>query len=116
MGFLIRAVVAAFGLWLASVVTPGIRYDDLFALLIAAVLLGLANAVVRPVLVLLSVPLLLVTLGLFLLVINALMLLLVGAVAPGFHVASFGAAVVGAVVTGVVSWAAAALNLGGRRG
>lgn len=106
-GFLLRALATAFGLWLASVIVPGVYFDDWIALALAAVVLGLINAVVRPVLVLLSIPLLIVTLGLFLLVINALLLSLVAAILPGFHVQGFAAALIGSVVVSIASWLAA---------
>lgn len=104
--FLIRALIAALGLWLASVIVPGIEADGVVSLLLAAVLLGVVNAVVRPVIVVLTLPITLLTLGLFLLVVNAAMLGLVGFLLPGFDVHGFWAAVFGAVVTGLVSWAA----------
>lgn len=107
IGFLLRALASAFGLWVASRIVPGLRIDDLGTLALAALLLGVVNAVVRPVLVLLSLPLLLVTLGLFLLVINAVLLAVVAAVLPGFHLSGAGAAVIGAVVVSVASWLAA---------
>lgn len=106
-GFLLRAAASAFGLWLAWKIVPGLRFDDLGTLALAALLLGVVNAVIRPILVVLSIPLLLVTLGLFLLVINALMLSLVAAVLPGFHLHGFGAALWGALVVSLASWAAA---------
>jgi putative membrane protein len=103
--FLLRALIAALGLWLACVIVPGIDADGIGTLILAALLLGIVNAIVRPVVVLLTLPLTLLTLGLFLLVVNAAMLGLVGALLPGFTVAGFWAAVLGALVTGVVSWA-----------
>ena len=103
--FLLRALIAALGLWLASVIVPGIEVDGVVTLILAAVLLGVVNAFVRPVVILLTLPLTLLTLGLFLLVVNAAMLGLVSVVLPGFEVAGFWPAVFGAVVTGLVSWA-----------
>ena len=102
--FLLRAVIAAFGLWLASRLVPGIVVADTTSLIFAAVLLGLVNAFVRPVVVLLTLPLTLITLGLFLLVINAAMLLLVAALLHGFAVHGFIAAVLGSIVVSIVSW------------
>ena len=70
-GFLLRVLIVALGLWVASAIVPGVEIDDAGTLLIAALLLGIVNAFVRPVLVILTLPLTILTLGLFLLVINA---------------------------------------------
>jgi len=105
-GFLIRALVAALGLWLAARLVPGVSVRDATTLLLAAVLLGLANAFVRPIIVVLTLPLTIVTLGLFLLVVNALMILLVSALLPGFAVAGLGPGILAAIITGLVSWIA----------
>lgn len=101
---ILRALIAALGLWLASRWVDGIQVDSVQTLLIAAVVLGLVNAVVRPVLFVLTLPLTVVTLGLFLFVLNAAMLGLTAAILPGLRVDSFFAAVFGAIVIGVVSW------------
>jgi len=87
--FLIQWVVTALSLWVASYVFRGVRFADAASLIVSALLLGFANAIVRPILILLTLPLTLVTLGLFLLVINALMLLLVAAVVRGFSLSGF---------------------------
>ena len=115
IGFLLRALASAFGLWVASELVPGLRVDDWRTLALAALLLGLVNAVVRPVVVLLSLPLLLLTLGLFLLVINAVLLAVVAAALPGFHLDGAVSALIGAVVVSVASWAAALVLRPGRR-
>jgi putative membrane protein len=83
---------------------PGIHANSLLSLLCASLLLGVVNALVRPVLLLLSLPLILVTLGFFILIINALMLRLVAGLVPGFFVDSFGSAFLGAIVISIVSW------------
>ena len=103
-GFLVRAMIAALGLWLATFWVDGIRIDDPATLLLAGVLLGVVNAVVRPLALILTLPLALLTLGLFLFVINAGMLALVAAMLPGFHIDSFGAALLGAIVVGLAGW------------
>ena len=72
-GFLIRAVVVGIGLWLASQIVPGIEFRSTETLIAAALLLGIVNALVRPIIVILTLPITLLTLGLFLLVINGLM-------------------------------------------
>jgi putative membrane protein len=107
-GFLIRLAIGAFGLWVAERLVPGVTIDGLATLILAALLLGVVNAVVRPVFVLLTLPLTLLTLGLFLLVVNAAMLGLVALLLPGMHVAGFGSAVLGSIVVSLVSWAASA--------
>jgi putative membrane protein len=88
----------------AAKIVPGIRYDGPGWLFLAALLLGFLNAFVRPVLLILSAPLILLTLGFFILIINGLLLLWVPTFVPGFHVDSFGSAFWGAIVIGVVSW------------
>lgn len=103
-GFLLRAVIAAFGLWLATYWIDGFRIDDSTTLLIAALLLGVVNAIVRPIAIVLTFPITLVTLGLFLLVINAAMLGLVAWVLPGFHIDGFWTALLGAIVVGLTGW------------
>ncbi len=106
MGFLTRVVVVGLGLWLASALVPGIRVEGAWTLLGAAVLLGIVNAVVRPVLVVLTLPFTILTLGLFLLVINAAMLGLVASMFRGFAIDGFGAAVLGAIVVSLTGWIA----------
>ena len=108
MRFLIRLLINAFALWIAIEIVPGVDYQgDWVRLLLVALVLGLINALVRPVLVLLSCPMLILTLGLFTLVINAFVLWLTGALSTrlglGFHVSGFGAAFVGALVVSIVS-------------
>jgi putative membrane protein len=88
----------------ASSLIHGIRYDTVAALIGAALLLGILNAFVRPVLLLLSAPLILLTLGFFILILNGLMLYLVPSIVIGFHVDSFGSAFWGAIVISLVSW------------
>lgn len=107
-GFLIRLAINALGLWVADLLLDGISIDGTGSLALAALIFGLVNAVVRPIFVVLTFPLTLLTLGLFLLVVNATMLGLVAAVVPGFHVAGFGSAVLGSIVVSLVSWAASA--------
>ena len=102
-GFLIRAAVVAVGLWLASKMGL-VGFTSTGTLIAAALLLGAVNAFVRPIIVILTLPITLVTLGLFLLVINALMILLVAWLVPGFLVAGFWPAVGAAVVVSVTSW------------
>lgn len=102
--FILRALIAALGLWLADVLLDGISFDSGVYLAVAAVLLGLVNAVIRPVVFWLTLPLTVVTLGLFLLVVNAAMIGLVALFLPGFTVAGLGSGVAAAIITGIVSW------------
>jgi putative membrane protein len=87
--FLAHLGITALSLWAASVVFHGITFANTRSLTTAALLLGLANAVIRPFVIVLTIPLTIVTFGFFLLVINALMLLLVSAIVPGFKVTGF---------------------------
>jgi putative membrane protein len=88
----------------ASSILHGIRYDSVASLIGAALLLGIFNAFIRPVLLILSAPLILLTLGFFILVVNGLLLLLVPSVVSGFHVDGFGSAFWGAIIISLVSW------------
>jgi putative membrane protein len=103
-GFILRGLFAALGLWVATEVLSGIDIRNATTLVIAGLLLGLVNAIVRPFALLLSLPALLFTLGLFLLVVNAAMLGLVALMLPGFRIEGFWTAVGGAVVVSLVSW------------
>jgi putative membrane protein len=109
MGFLLRVAITALAIMLAASILPGIGVDGIVPALAAAVLLGLVNAFVRPVLLILTLPITLVTLGLFLLVLNGLCFWLVASVVKGFHVAGFSSAMLGALVVSAVSWIVTAL-------
>jgi len=104
-GFILRLLVTAFGLWVASAIVPGIEIHGMWTLLIAAFLFGLVNAFIKPLIVLLTLPLTIVTLGLFLLVINAAMLGLVAAMLDSFNITGFFAALLGSLVVSIISWA-----------
>jgi putative membrane protein len=109
MRFLVRLLISAAALWVATKIVPGVTYSgDGIYLILVALVFGLLNALVRPVLALLTCPLLILTLGLFTFVINALVLWLTGALSGklglGFHVAGFWAAFLGALVVTVVSF------------
>ena len=109
MGFFLRVVVNILAIILAAAIVPGVRLDGVLAAIAAGVLLGLVNAIVRPVLLILTLPITLVTLGLFLLVLNGLCFWLVASVVRGFTVSGFWAAFLGALVVSVVSWVVTAL-------
>jgi putative membrane protein len=109
VGFLLRAAIAALGLWVASQLLDGLHFATPSKLLLAAVLLGIVNAFVRPLAFILTLPITIVTLGLFLLVLNAGMVALVAWVVPGFTIAGFWTAVGAAIIVSIVSWAASGL-------
>ncbi len=106
LGFVIRLLIGALGLWLASELVPGIAVHGAWTLLGAALLLGIVNAVVRPLLVILTLPITVLTLGLFLLVINAATLGLVAWMLDNFTIAGFWPALFGAIVVSVTGWLA----------
>ena len=108
-GFLLRVVITAIALWIATQVVRGVRVDSPEMLLIAALVLGVVNAIVRPVLFILTLPVTIITLGLFLFVLNAAMVALAAWLVPGFHVAGFGAALLTAIIVWIVSWLGHAL-------
>jgi len=108
-GFLMRALISGLGLWIASRLVPGIQFDNPKSLVLAALLLGLVNAIVRPIAVILTLPLTLLSLGLFLFVINAAMVGLVAAILHGFHVRTFGDAFLCALIVWLTAWVANAL-------
>jgi putative membrane protein len=105
-GFLLRWFIGSLGLWLAATVIPGVYVSGVGTLMIAALLLGVVNAVVRPLLIILTLPITVVTLGLFLLVINAAMLGLVAWLLPGLTIDGFFPALLGSIVISIVSWLA----------
>ncbi|MEP6808682.1 MAG: phage holin family protein [Chthoniobacterales bacterium] len=102
--FVFRWIVTTVAIMIAARLVPGISVDGTGAFIGAALLLGILNAFIRPILLLLSAPLILLTLGLFILVINALLLWWVPAFVPGFRVAGFASAFWGALIVGLVSW------------
>ena len=87
--FLIHWGIMSLSLWVASLVFSGLKFDSKSSLITSALMLGFANAVIRPILIFLTLPLTLITLGFFLLVINALMLMLVSSLVKGFEVSGF---------------------------
>jgi putative membrane protein len=109
-GFVLRAVIAALGLWLATLWVPEVRIDSATTLLLAGLLLGVVNAVVRPIVFILTLPLTLLTLGLFLLVLNAAMVALVAWMLPGFHLTGgFKAALLTWIIVWLTGWVGSAL-------
>jgi putative membrane protein len=102
--FVFRWIATTVAVMVAASVIHGIRYDSASSLIGAALLLGILNAFVRPILLILSAPLILLTLGFFVLVVNSLMLLLVPSVVSGFHVDGFWSAFWGAIIISLISW------------
>jgi putative membrane protein len=104
MRFLIRLAVNAAAVYLAATLVPGIHVRSAGAVIVAALILGLVNALVKPVLFVLTLPFTIVTLGLFIFVVNAICLALVAWVVPGFTISGFWPALFGAIVISLVSW------------
>jgi putative membrane protein len=115
-GLVVHLVVSALLLWLVSQFVTGIHIAGFGSALLAALVLGLVNFLVRPILILVTLPITILTLGLFLIVINALMLMLTGALVSGFRVDNFVSAIVGGILLGVFNLVVSALmNRGGRK-
>ena len=108
-GFLLRAAFTALGLWVAAQLLDGLHFASTSALVLSAVLLGIVNGVVRPIAFVLTLPITVVTLGLFLLVLNAGMVALVALIVPGFTISGFWTAVGAAIIVSLVSWATSSL-------
>jgi putative membrane protein len=109
VGFLLRAAITALGLWVASEILSGLVFDSTAKLIVAAIVLGIVNAIVRPLAFILTLPITVLTLGLFLLVLNAGMVALVAWVVPGFTISGFWTAVGAALIVSLVSWAASSV-------
>jgi putative membrane protein len=107
--FLVTWAITALSLWVASHIFKGIQFESPGSIIIAALLLGFANAIVRPLLIILTLPLTVLTLGLFLLVINALMILLVSALMRGFKVSGFWTALFASIFISILSFAISAM-------
>ena len=114
-GFFFRLIITALGLWAAAAIVPGITIAGWRSLLVAALVLGIVNAIVRPIILFLTLPITVLTLGLFLLVVNGTSLLIVGWLVQGFAVAGLGAATLGAIVVGLTSWVASTFVSGSGR-
>jgi len=114
-GFLVRLLITALGLWIADQLLPGIVFTSTGALIVSALLLGVVNAVIRPILLILTLPLTVLTLGLFILVVNGISLALVAWLVPGFQIAGLASATLGAIIVGLTSWVASAFVGGSGR-
>lgn len=114
-GFFFRLLITAFGLWAAATIVPGVTIVGWRALLVSAILLGIVNAVIRPIILILTLPLTVLTLGLFIFVVNGISLGIVAWLVPGFELAGLLSATLGAVVVGLTSWFASAFVGGSGR-
>jgi putative membrane protein len=108
-GFVLRALMTAIGLWIATYWVSGIRIDDATTLVLAGALLGIINAIVRPIAIVLTLPITILSLGFFLLVVNAGMVALVAGILPGFHIpggfwSAFGTALIVWITGWIGSW------------
>jgi len=112
-GFVFRLVITGLGLWAAETIVPGVRIDGWGNLVVAALLLGIVNAVIRPIILIL--PLTVLTLGLFILVVNGISVALVAWLMPGFSLSGLGAAILASIVVGLTSWFASAFVGGSGR-
>jgi putative membrane protein len=108
-GFVLRVVIVALGLWVATLLLPGLYFSGPGVLLGAALLLGIVNAIVRPIAIILTLPLTLLTLGLFLLVVNAAMLGLVALLLSRFQISGFWTALGASLIVSVTGWIASGL-------
>jgi putative membrane protein len=107
-GLVFRLVITALGLWAAAAIVPGMAIAGVGSLIVAALLLGFVNAIIRPVILILTLPLTLLTLGLFIFVVNGISLALVAWVMPGFTLSGLWAAILGSIVVGLTGWFASA--------
>lgn len=103
-GILIRWLVTTVAILMVPYLVSGVRVEGLGAALAVAAILGILNALVRPVLIILTLPLTILTLGIFILIINALLFQLAGAVVSGVHIASFWSALFASIIVSLVSW------------
>jgi putative membrane protein len=104
--FIARVFLTAFGLWMADQILSGVSFDSTASLWIAALLLGIVNAIVRPVVFILTLPITLLTLGLFVFVLNGAMVLLVDRLMPSFQIDSLGTAILASIIVSLTGWAA----------
>lgn len=109
MSLLVYWIVLAIALWVAANIVPGVHVGLWQPLLLGAAVLGVVNTVVRPVMTILTLPITILTLGLFYLVVNGAAFGLAAAIVPGFDVASWLAAILGALVTGLAAWVVGAV-------
>jgi putative membrane protein len=105
-GFISRVLITSLGLWLADVMLSRMSFDDVPSMILSALLLGIVNAFVRPFIVVLTLPITLLSLGIFLFIINGAMVMLVARLMPAFHLEGLWTAVMASIVVGLTSWIA----------
>ena len=103
---LTRFIIVAASLALAAYLVKGIYIDSLLSLILSAIVLGIVNSFIRPLFIILTIPLTVLSLGLFLFIINGIMLIIAAALVPGFHIRSTGAAIVGWIIISLTGWIA----------
>lgn len=103
MAILIKLLITSIAVYVAAYIIPGVEIDSFVSLLVVAIVLGIINTFVKPILVILTFPLTVLTLGIFLLLLNGILILLVGSIVPGFTVTSLFAAVLFSIVVSLVS-------------
>jgi putative membrane protein len=113
--FFIHWLTSAVALGVTAWILPGVSVASIGALLVAALVLGFFNAVLKPILVILTLPVTILTLGIFYLILNALLFGLASVIVPGFHIAGFGWALLGAILMGLLSMFIGSFLKGGRR-
>lgn len=111
MQFVISFLLNALALWVVTYFYSGVHADSTLALLVAALVFGVVNAIVRPILLVFSLPFIILTMGLFIFVVNGVTFWLVGGLVPGFHVDGLWAGIIGSVLLGIVSWVINAIGL-----
>jgi putative membrane protein len=104
MRLLLNLLVNGLAVFITSQILPGVIIRDFFSAIMVSVVLGIANTIVKPVLILLTLPITVMTLGLFILLLNGLMVILASAVVPGFFVSNLGTAIIFSLVLSLVSW------------
>jgi putative membrane protein len=104
MGFILKLLLSAVAVYIADYLIDGVSISSLTTTLIVAIVLGLLNAIVKPILVILTIPVTILTLGLFLLVINVIIVYIAAALIPGFAVAGFISALLFSIVVSLVTW------------
>jgi putative membrane protein len=103
MGVLLRMALVGLGLFIASKLVPGVSFADTRSLILAALVLAVVNGVIRPIVILLTLPFTIITLGLFIFLINAALFYGVSLALPGFHLADFASALLGSIVVSLTS-------------
>lgn len=102
--FIIRLLISSVSLILVAYLIPGISFNSYSTVIVAALILGIMNAIVRPIILILTLPINILTLGIFTFIINALMLWLVHLLLPGFHITNFYTAIWGALIYWIINW------------